>query len=186
MKRLPALDGGARPPEIVIEGVDLKIHDSPEAYREAVAQIKYDPLSLGALVTTHKIDLFNAARDMFDYFDPYADHVRRDLEHLQARRPPGRARQGPDQRRVEPGRDHRAGLFRAHRRARAVLWRGRLGGRHPAAPDEQAERADRPEKFIVVNRSQGRLDSCERWSRRIGTDIAVETSATRTRGSTMR
>ncbi len=34
-------------PEIVIEGVDLKIHDEPEAYRRAVAQIKYDPLSLG-------------------------------------------------------------------------------------------------------------------------------------------
>jgi shikimate 5-dehydrogenase len=58
--------------EVVIEGIDLKIHDSAEAYRATVAQMKYDPLSLGALVTTHKIDLYNAARDMFDYFDPYA------------------------------------------------------------------------------------------------------------------
>jgi shikimate 5-dehydrogenase len=56
-----------------MEGVDLKIHDDPEAYRAAVAQIKYDPNSLGALVTTHKIDLYNAAKDMFDYFDPYAE-----------------------------------------------------------------------------------------------------------------
>ena len=58
--------------EVVFEGVDLKLHDTPEAYRQAVAQIKYDPLSIGALVTTHKIDLFEAARDMFDYLDPYA------------------------------------------------------------------------------------------------------------------
>ena len=29
-------------------------------------------LSLGALVTTHKIDLYEAAKDLFDYLDPYA------------------------------------------------------------------------------------------------------------------
>ena len=59
-------------PEIVIEGIDLKIHDTPETYRAATAQIKYDPLSLGALVTTHKIDLLQAASSMFEYLDPYA------------------------------------------------------------------------------------------------------------------
>ena len=59
-------------PEVVIKGMDLKLHDTREAYRQAVAQIKYDPLSLGALVTTHKIDLLTAARDMFDFLDPYA------------------------------------------------------------------------------------------------------------------
>jgi shikimate 5-dehydrogenase len=59
-------------PEVVIEGIDLKIHDEPEAYRAAVAQIKYDPNSLGALVTTHKMDIFAAAKDMFDDLDPYA------------------------------------------------------------------------------------------------------------------
>lgn len=58
--------------ETVIEGVDLKIHDSRDAYRAAVAQIKEDPLSLGALVTTHKIDLYEAAGDMFDSLDRYA------------------------------------------------------------------------------------------------------------------
>src|SRR5512133_3557250 len=58
--------------DVVIEGVDCKIHDDPEVYRKAVAQIKYDPLSLGSLVTTHKIDLLNAARDMFEYLDHYA------------------------------------------------------------------------------------------------------------------
>lgn len=53
-------------PDVVIEGIDHPIHDDPAAYRQTVAQIKYDPLSLGALVTTHKIDLLEAARDMFD------------------------------------------------------------------------------------------------------------------------
>ncbi len=59
-------------PEVKIEGVDLKIHDTAEAYRQAVAQIKFDPLSVGALVTTHKIDLLTASHDMFEYLDPYA------------------------------------------------------------------------------------------------------------------
>ena len=36
------------------------------------AFIKDDPLSLGALVTTHKIDLFAACADLFDEIDPLA------------------------------------------------------------------------------------------------------------------
>ncbi len=59
-------------PDVVLEGVDLKLHDDPARYRQAVAQIKYDPLSLGGLVTTHKIDLYHAAHDLFDELDSYA------------------------------------------------------------------------------------------------------------------
>ena len=51
----------------VIKGIDLEIHASPERYREVVGFIKSDKLSLGALVTTHKIDIYNAAKDMFAY-----------------------------------------------------------------------------------------------------------------------
>lgn len=58
--------------DAVIKGIDFKPHSSAEEYREAVDFIKNDPLSLGALVTTHKIDLYNACKDMFDYLDPYA------------------------------------------------------------------------------------------------------------------
>jgi len=56
----------------VIKGIDLPLHAPAEDYRKAAAFIKGDPLSLGALVTTHKIDLFAACKDMFDYIDPYA------------------------------------------------------------------------------------------------------------------
>ncbi len=47
-----------------------------EQYRRAVAQIKSDPLSVGVLITTHKINLFNAAEDLFDALDPYAQLCR--------------------------------------------------------------------------------------------------------------
>ena len=56
----------------VIKGIDIEIHAKPEVYREVVEFIKNDELSLGALVTTHKIDLYNAAKDMFEYLDPYS------------------------------------------------------------------------------------------------------------------
>jgi shikimate 5-dehydrogenase len=55
-----------------IRGIDFVPNADPAAYREAVAFIKHDPLSLGALVTTHKMNLLKAARDLFDDLDPYA------------------------------------------------------------------------------------------------------------------
>jgi shikimate 5-dehydrogenase len=56
----------------VIKGIDISIHAPAEDYRAVVEFIQSDPLSMGALVTTHKIDLLAACRDLFDYLDPYA------------------------------------------------------------------------------------------------------------------
>jgi shikimate 5-dehydrogenase len=56
-------------------GIDFKLHDEPKRYREAVEFIKQDPLSLGALVTTHKIDLCSACRDIFDVLDPLSSSM---------------------------------------------------------------------------------------------------------------
>jgi shikimate 5-dehydrogenase len=55
-----------------IKGIDCKVHDDPRTYRRIVEFIRHDPLSRGALVTTHKLDLFNAAADLFDDLDHYA------------------------------------------------------------------------------------------------------------------
>ena len=58
MKMFPAwakrlgLDGA------VINGVDFPLHAPPESHRAAVAFLKSHPKSLGALVTTHKIEMF--------------------------------------------------------------------------------------------------------------------------------
>ncbi|MGK0187306.1 MAG: shikimate 5-dehydrogenase [Verrucomicrobiales bacterium] len=56
--------------DAVLEGMDFVVHDDPARYREAVAFIKNSPLAMGALVTTHKMDLFTAASDLFDEIDP--------------------------------------------------------------------------------------------------------------------
>lgn len=58
--------------DAVMSGIDFAPNSDPAAYREAVAFIKADPLSLGALVTTHKMNLLKASRDLFDELDPYA------------------------------------------------------------------------------------------------------------------
>jgi len=56
-----------------IVGIDCERHADPEVYRNVVSFLKSDPLSLGALVTTHKIDLLEACRELFDELDHYAE-----------------------------------------------------------------------------------------------------------------
>ena len=119
-----------------MEGVDCKIHDDPEVYRNAVAQIKYDPNSLGALVTTHKIDLLTAARDMFDYLDPYAqitDEVS-SISKLDGRL------EGHAKDPITSGASLDAiieqGYFGQNARECAVLWGRWFWRRHLAAPDQ--------------------------------------------------
>lgn len=53
-------------------GFDAPLHAPPEVYRAVVEHIKRDPMTFGGLVTTHKIDLVSACRDLFDELDPYA------------------------------------------------------------------------------------------------------------------
>lgn len=56
-------------PDVDLVGIDLPIHAPSDSYRRVVDFIKSDPFSLGALVTTHKVDLLRSARDMFDELD---------------------------------------------------------------------------------------------------------------------
>jgi shikimate 5-dehydrogenase len=56
-------------PDVILVGIDLPLHAEPEEYRRVAGFLKNDPLSLGALVTTHKVDLLRSCRDMFDVLD---------------------------------------------------------------------------------------------------------------------
>ena len=160
-------------PEIVIEGLDLKIHDQPENYRAAVAQIKIDPLSLGALVTTHKMDLLEAARDMFDYLDPYA-RICGEVSSIS--KLDGRL-EGHAKDPISAGFSMDAILGRDYfaRTGGEVLIFG-AGGSSVATLLHLINKpapGDRPRRFSVVNRSQGRLDGMQRMVAGQQTDIAV-------------
>jgi shikimate 5-dehydrogenase len=54
--------------DATLKGIDLPPGAPSQAYRDVVGFLKSDPLSLGALVTTHKLDIVSAARNLFDEF----------------------------------------------------------------------------------------------------------------------
>ncbi len=160
--------------EIVLKGIDHKIHDKPEAYRATVAQIKYDPLSLGALVTTHKIDLLESARDMFDELHSSAQLIG---EVSSISKHDGKLI------------GHAKDLLTAGLSLDAILDRGYFartgghvfcigtGGSGKAISVHlinKKDLADRPEKMIVVNRSPGRLVELRAMVEFLETDIEFE------------
>ncbi|HSK96594.1 MAG TPA: hypothetical protein VK891_08265 [Euzebyales bacterium] len=55
------------------EPLDLPLDSDAGTYRRVVGAIRDDPAHRGALVTTHKVRLLRAARDLFDAFDEYAE-----------------------------------------------------------------------------------------------------------------
>lgn len=161
-------------PEVAIEGIDHPLHDDPAAYRASVAQIKNDPLSLGALVTTHKMDVYAAAEDMFNYLDPYArlTHELSSISKLEGRleghaKDPLTAGLSLD---AIVGKDYFA------RTGGHVLCLG-AGGSALATLlylINKKDNGDRPARFIAVNRSQPRLDHMRQMVQQFATDIEVE------------
>lgn len=160
--------------DVVMEGVDCKIHDDPEVYRKAVAQIKYDPMSLGALVTTHKIDLLTAARDMFEYLDPYAmitDEVS-SISKLDGRL------EGHAKDPLTSGASLDAIIEKDYfaKTGGHVLSFGAGGSAIATLLHliNKKDKGDRPAKFTFVNRSQGRLDHAKEMVGSLKTDIEIE------------
>ena len=161
-------------PGVRLEGVDLQLHDSAENYRAAVAQIKFDPLSRGALVTTHKINLLEAARDMFDYLDPYAVTC----GEVSSISKNGSALEGHAKDPITAGMSLESLLGPGYfgRTGGEVLCLG-AGGSTTAMVLHFArmeDRADRPRRMVIVNRSPGRIDNLKAMIPRLQTDIAFE------------
>lgn len=59
--------------DVRIEGADFALNDDPARYRALVEAMKADPRRVGGLVTSHKIDMLEAARDLFDELTPHAE-----------------------------------------------------------------------------------------------------------------
>jgi shikimate 5-dehydrogenase len=160
--------------DVRLVGIDLPVHAPRDSYRRVVDFVAGDPLSRGALVTTHKIDLYEACRDMFDEADPLArlmgetsclfkrgnrllcsakDPISSGLA-IEAFLPPGYWR--------NTGAD--ALLLGAGGSAIAISW---FLARPERAPD-------RPSRIVVTNRSPRRLDTIRRVHTELGTDLPVE------------
>jgi shikimate 5-dehydrogenase len=160
--------------DVAIRGMNFRWHDDPANYRKAVDFIRRDPRSLGALVTTHKIDLLNACRDQFDQLDPFAElmgeisSISKDDARLvgHAKDPitSGLALEAF----LPPGHWERTGaealVLGAGGSAIAITW-------HLLRKDLDRQR---PSRIVVTNRSEPRLDEIRRFHQRIGADIPVE------------
>ena len=160
--------------DVVMEGVDCKIHDETKVYRQAVAQIKYDPMSLGSLVTTHKIDLLNAARAMFEFLDPYAV-ITGEVSSISKL---GGRLEGHAKDPLTSGASLDAIIEKGYfgKTNGHVLCFG-AGGSGVATLlhlINKKDKEDRPEKFTFVNRSQGRLDHAKEMVSGLDTDIEIE------------
>ena len=161
-------------PEISIYPCDLKIHDKTENYRKAVAQIKYDNGCYGALVTTHKMDLYSAAKDMFDWFDPYAIL----LDEISCISKNGAMFEGHAKDPLSAGAsfDHFIQKDYFSKTGAYVLIFG-AGGSSIATIlhlINKKNKNDKPEKIIVVNRSHPRLDHLKHIVDKIRVDINIE------------
>lgn len=160
--------------EVEIRGIDLVPHDDPERYREVVSFLKSDPLSLGALVTTHKLDLFSACRDMFDIIDEHAllmaetsclsKRGERFICHAKDPISSGLSIDGflPDNHFVETG----AEVFSMGAGGSTIALTWHL---------MQASRgANRPSRIVVSNRSQARLDHIREIHEQLSSGIPCE------------
>jgi len=147
--------------DVVIKGIDFKPHDESDAYREAVEFIKNDPLSRGALVTTHKIDLLKACRDFFEELDPHAESMG-EISCISKRNGKliGHAKDP-----ITSGLAIEAFLpsrYWAETSATALLLGA--GGSSIAITSylmQASHGGNRPSKIIVTNRSQPRLDEIQ-------------------------
>lgn len=159
--------------DVEVEGIDLPVHANPERYRDVLMGIKNDPAHAGAVVTTHKIDLLHAARDLFDWLDEYAslcDEVsciaKREGRLMGWAKDPISAGKVLD-RMLGPG---YFGTTGGH-----VLCFG-AGGSGVAITLHlltRSQRADRPAAITVTNRSRGRLVAMQALHERLGSDVRV-------------
>jgi shikimate 5-dehydrogenase len=157
-----------------MRGVDFPLHASAQAYREAVAFLKRDPLSLGALVTTHKIDLYAACRDLFDEIEPLAE-LMGETSCLSKR---GVALVCDAKDPVTSGLAIDGFLARNHfADTGAPVFAIGAGGSTIALTwhlAQAARGANRPSRIVVSDRSRERLDEIARIHREIAVEIPCD------------
>jgi shikimate 5-dehydrogenase len=161
-------------PEVSLEGMDLKLHDDPANYRRAVARIKENPLCVGALVTTHKINLLQAARDLFDYLDPLT-RLSGEISCISKRQG---LLEGHAKDPISGGMslDTLLGPGYFGRTGGHVLSLG-AGGSTTALVlhfSRQREASDRPRRMVIVNRSPGRIEVLRQMAGAVAPGIEFE------------
>ncbi|WP_350351116.1 shikimate dehydrogenase [Microbacterium sp. A8/3-1] len=153
-------------PTRTLIGHDLPMDATPAQYRAMVEQIRDDPHHRGALVTTHKMNVYAAASDLFDELDPFAVSCA-EISSISKRGPllSGRAK---DPITVDLAlNDFLSGDHFARTGAEVVILGA--GGSGTALSWALAERVDAPARITVTARSQEKLDHLREVHRQHGT-----------------
>lgn len=160
--------------DAVLKGIDIEIHADPEVYRKCVEFIKNDPLSLGALVTTHKIDLYHAAKDYFEYLDPYAEMFN-ELSSISKK--DGKL-EGYAKDPISSGLAMEAFIpanyWKEHGGEVMIMGAGGSALAISSYLVKQEHGDDVPTKIIITNRSQPRLDAAKEILSKLNTNVEFE------------
>ena len=170
-------------PETAIQGHDIPVRGPREAFREIVRRIREESRTVGALVTTHKMDILAAAEDLFDSLDPYA-RAFREVSGIAKR---GGALHGSAKDPFSSGLalEHflPPGHWRDHPEAEALLMGAGGAGLALSAYLLRPEHgSDRPARVTLTDVSPGNLRTCREVHERLqlGTGLAyVELGAGR-------
>lgn len=160
--------------DVEVAGLDIPVGAGAERYRAAVEQLRDDPATVGALVTTHKIGVYEAARDLFDELDELAG-LCGEVSCIAKRngRLGGWAKDpiacGRSLERLLGGRHFRDG-------GGEVLCMGAGGSGTAIALYLAARRpgGDRPTRIVVTDSDPARLERLEATLRRAGAPASVE------------
>jgi shikimate 5-dehydrogenase len=156
-----------------IRGIDCEWHDDPEVYRKVVSFLRNDELSMGALVTTHKLDLLKAARELFDELGPYA----RQLDEVSSISKRNGVLWGHAKDPITSGLSLDAFVSKDHWASTGgELCLLGAGGSSLALTINLMERPveERPSKIYVTNRSEKRLAEMQQVHSGIGFPIPAE------------
>jgi len=174
MKVFPAWAAQLGLKDAMIKGVDFPLHAPATDYREAVEFLKHDPLSLGALVTTHKIDLYNACRNQFDEIDVHARFMGE--TSCLSKRAGKLVCHAKDP--ISSGLTLDGFLPERHfERTGGELFSMGAGGSTIAITwhlMQKSRGADRPSRVVVSNRSPARLAEVRRIHRELGAGVPVD------------
>jgi len=157
-------------PTRTLIGHDVPLDSEPLVYREVVEAIRDDPGHWGALVTTHKMSVHAAARDLFDECDDLAETfaeisciAKRGDRLIGSAKDPVTSRLALEE--FVPD-DH----FSRHGAAALVLG---AGGAGVALSHQLGVRADRPEQIICTALAQEPLDHAREVHERAGLPAAL-------------
>lgn len=153
-------------PTRTLVGHDLPMDATPAQYRAMVEQIRDDPHHRGALVTTHKMNVYAAASDLFDELDPFAVSCS-EISSIAKRgsRLSGRAK---DPITVDLALNDFLPADHFARTGAEVVVLG-AGGSGTALSWALAERADAPSRVIVTARDDAKLEHLREVHRQHGT-----------------